>query len=174
MYQKLFKTAFFTATINKWQNLLSEDENKDVVLDSLKYFCNTYRIKLYAYVIMPNHIHLILELLGDETETDFQRDFLKFTAQQMIKRLIFLDREEELINYKSTQADRIYQIWQRRPKWVEVANELILKQKVDYIHDNPLQEKWKLVFSPKDYQFSSASFYSDNESQNSFLTSYFD
>ncbi len=55
---------FWTATINQWQRLLWEDEYKNVILGSLEYLSNMGKIDVYAFVIMPNHIHLIWKTNG--------------------------------------------------------------------------------------------------------------
>jgi len=174
MFSQLLNTYFFTATINSWQNLLQKDEHKQMVINSLEYCVNVKRIHLHAFVLMPNHVHLLLTLRGDETALDFQRDFLKFTAQQIIKTIINTENEKELENYKSTQKDRIYHIWERRPKWIVIKNEEILSQKVDYIHNNPLQPKWNLAVCAEDYPWSSAGYYVKNTNTFLFLTTYFD
>ena len=120
--------------------------------------------------MMPNHIHLLLTLQNGETETSFQRDFLKFTAQQLVKSLIRAADEKKLNDYKSTQHDRIYHIWERRPRWIPVRNLEIFKQKMDYIHHNPLQPQWALAGMPTDYDWSSAAYYENNNERFSFIT----
>ena len=57
------KPYFYTATINKWQKLLEPDKFKKIIIDSLKFLSDKKLIKVYALVIMPNHIHLIWEIL---------------------------------------------------------------------------------------------------------------
>ncbi len=49
---------FWTATINKWYKLLHEDASKEIILSSLKHHSAEKKIEVYAFVIMPNHIHL--------------------------------------------------------------------------------------------------------------------
>jgi putative transposase len=159
MFSFLNNTYFFTSTINSWQNLLLKDERKQIILDSLKYLVEKNRISLHAFVIMPNHIHLVLTLGEEETKEILQRDFLRFTSQQIIKKMIANKEELELLKYRSTQKDRIYHIWERRPMWIHVQNTKILEQKINYVHHNPLQEKWKLCDAPEDYYWSSAAFY---------------
>lgn len=71
---------FWTATINQWQRLLQKDEYKDVIINSLDHLSDAGKIDVFAFVIMPNHIHLIWrvnELNGKESP---QGSFLKFTA----------------------------------------------------------------------------------------------
>ena len=78
---------FWTATINQWQKLLLEHEYKQVVISSLEYLSNAEKIEVYAFVIMPNHVHLIWktnELNGKETA---QGSFLKYTAHEFRKML---------------------------------------------------------------------------------------
>jgi len=87
----------------------------------------------------------------------------------LIKTLIN-EKTEELALYRSTQKDRIYHIWERRPKWIEVMNVPIFNQKLDYIHANPIQERWNLVTNYEDYKWSTASYYGDGEKRFEFVT----
>ncbi|HTO17283.1 MAG TPA: transposase [Edaphocola sp.] len=170
MYTKLTDTYFFTSTINSWKHLLATDAHKAIILSAFRYCCEQKRILLHAFVIMPNHTHLLLTLQNEETTITFQRDFLKFTAQQIIKNLIQLKQEDELNKYRSTQKDRIYHIWERRPKWITIQNLDIFNQKLKYLHNNPLQEHWCLAMDGVEYKWSSAAFYENNDQSYSFLT----
>ena len=61
---------FWTATIHKWMHLLDSDLNKQLIVDYLKKLSDEGLITVYAFVIMPNHIHLIWQqnkLNGKET-----------------------------------------------------------------------------------------------------------
>jgi REP element-mobilizing transposase RayT len=174
MYSSLTNTYFFTATINKWQQLLSTEERKQIILNSLKFMCEENRISLYAFVIMPNHIHLVLSIQENETKKSIQHNLLKFTAQFLIKYLIHENQHDELKQYQTSLKDRIYNIWKRRPKWIHIDNTIILEQKIDYVHNNPLQEKWQLVSAPELYEWSSASFYICEDKRFSFITDFRD
>ena len=136
--------------------------------------CEDDRIKLYAFVIMPNHIHLILTIGENESKKSIQLNLLKFTAQFLIKYLIYENQYDELSYYKTSLKDRIYNIWKRRPKWIHIDNSIILEQKIDYIHNNPLQEKWQLASAPELYEWSSSSFYICDNRTFSFITDYRD
>ena len=174
MFPKLHHCYFFTATINSWKPLLKNDQRKEIILNSIKYMANNNRASIHAFVIMPNHVHVVLTLHERETTKDFQRDFLKFTSQQLIKLLIHENSEEELHQFTSTQKDRIYHIWERRAKWIAIEHLPILEQKIDYIHQNPMQEKWKLAELSEDYFWSSASYYVLNSNHHSFISHYLD
>ena len=58
-YMEIGEIYFWTATINNWQHLLQKDMYKDVVINSLEHLCSSGKIDVFAFVIMPNHIHLI-------------------------------------------------------------------------------------------------------------------
>ena len=92
----------------------------------------------------------------------------------MIRKYLIKHDKLKLHAYIPSQNDREYQFWKRRSKSIEMMNRLIAAQKVDYIHNNPLQEKWKLVNLPESYYFSSASYYLNNKKDFNFITRYED
>ena len=164
---------FFTATILKWVHVLRDNSYKEVVLDSLKFLVEKGRCEVYAFVIMPNHIHLIWRMAEGHKQSDVQRDFLKFTGQQI--RFKLMDSSSEMLKqFEVNKYDRKYQIWQRRPLSVDIYSDKVLQQKLEYIHANPVQEHWSLVKDFTDYPYSSASFYELREERFSFLTHYMD
>ncbi len=75
--RKESNVCFFTATNLNWVKLLEEDGHKKIVINSLKYLSDNKRVKVLAFVIMPNHIHLIWEILAPHKTENVQRDFLK-------------------------------------------------------------------------------------------------
>ncbi|HLG38957.1 MAG TPA: transposase, partial [Chitinophagaceae bacterium] len=74
---------FFTATIQDWKKLLEPDKYKDIIVNSLRFLVEDKRIKLNAFVIMSNHIHLIWQMQPLIHPQHVQRDFLKYTAQRI-------------------------------------------------------------------------------------------
>ena len=97
--------------------------------------------------------------------------FLKFTAQQMKFRLIDTN-DSRLQNFQVTTGDRQYQFWERNALSVDLWSEKVFMQKMEYIHNNPLQDKWKLVQYPEDYKYSSAKFYETGVDEFGLLTHY--
>ena len=73
---------FITATIYEWKHLLKPDKYKRIIINSLKFLVDDGRIKVYAFCIMSNHIHVIWQMKGDHKREDVQLGFLKFTAQK--------------------------------------------------------------------------------------------
>ena len=114
------------------------------------------RIKLFAFVIMSNHIHLIWQILAFIEPKAVQRGFLKFTAQK-IKADLKINHTAVLEYFSVDAKDREYQFWERNPLSVELRSHKIFLQKLDYIHWNPVRAK--LCKRPEDYLYSSAKFY---------------
>ena len=171
--RKTSDVYFFTATNLKWIKLLEDDEHKNIVIDSLQFLSDNKRVKVLGFVIMPNHIHLIWQILAPHKNEDVQRDFLKYTAQQIKFSLIKKDSvllDDILVN----AIDRRYQLWERNAFWFEIDNTVTLIQKLNYIHNNPLQEKWLLANCAENYFFSSAKFYLQEQLNFNFLVHYLD
>ncbi len=78
---------FFTATILQWKHLLKPDKYKYIIIESLRFLTNEKRAAILGFTIMPNHIHIIWKILSPHHRANVQRDFLKFTAHQVIKNL---------------------------------------------------------------------------------------
>jgi putative transposase len=74
---------FFTATILEWKRLLKADKYKEIIISSLRFLVENKRVKVNAFIIMDNHIHLIWQMIGGMKPQQFQRDFMKYTAQKI-------------------------------------------------------------------------------------------
>ena len=165
--------AFFTATILEWKHLLKPEKYKAIILESLKYLVEHKRVKVYGFVIMPNHLHLLWKMEEPHKREDVQRDFMKFTAQQ-IKYDLIRNHPAVLEKFRVGAKDRQYQLWERNPLSVYCFSTAVTEQKLNYIHRNPIQEKWQLAALPEEYPYSSARFYFENEDDFGFLTHYMD
>lgn len=164
---------FFTATIKDWLHLLKPNKYKEIIIHSMQFLVDNKRAKIYRFVIMPNHIHIIWQILYPHKPSDVQRDFLKFIAQKI---LYDLKANHPLVLEKfiSENKDRNHQIWKYNSLSIPLYSENVMIQKLDYIHNNPIHEKWKLAVDIIDYKYSSAKFYYLDRSNYSFLTHYMD
>ncbi len=164
-----YHPQFFTATILEWKHLLKDDAYKDIVINSLRFLKDEKSIGIYGYVIMPNHIHLIWQIQDGFIREKIQMRFLRFTAQQMKFRL----QKEDLLaleQYRVNAKDREYQFWERNPLSVDLWTEAVFDQKLEYIHDNPIQPKWHLAEFPEAYRYSSARFYQTGHDEFGLIT----
>jgi putative transposase len=123
-------TEFLTATILRWQHLLADNEFKQI-LDSLAWLSKEGRCKVYGFVIMPNHLHLIWKIADGFARQEVQAAFLSFTAHEFKK--LLSDNKKLLNEYLVNDSDRKYQFWERDSRVKECWNESFLLQKLNYI-----------------------------------------
>ncbi len=145
---------FLTCTALKWLPLFAQPANAKILLDSLTCLQNEGRLILYGYVILENHCHL-LAAAGDLTQSI--ASFKSFTAGQIIKRLT--ERQSpilELLAYHKAQhkVDRDHQVWQEGSHPEEIQGEVMMRQKLEYIHNNPVARGY--VDEPMHWRYSSA------------------
>jgi len=164
-YIEIGKIYFWTATINNWQKLLEKDIFKQIILSSFDHLSKLNKLDIFAFVIMPNHIHVILrtnELNGKET---VQGSFLKYTAHEFKKLL----SPSELVHYYRNAINKNYEFWQRDSLAIHLYTPKVAYQKLTYLHNNPCTSHWQLATEPEEYLYSSASFYEKNELRYAFL-----
>ena len=158
---------FFTATCLEWKKLLAPDKYKDIIINSLRFLVKDQRVMVYGFVIMHNHLHLVWHLRAGRKRPDVQRDFLKFTAQQ-IKEDLIKHHPAVLQHFRVGAKDRQYQFWERNPLSVELWSGKVILQKLTYIHQNPVRAG--LCRLPEKYRYSSAAFYHSGLDNRGFLT----
>jgi hypothetical protein len=117
-------------------------------------------------------MHLIWHINPDIKREDFQRDLLKYIAKQIILYLKANNRHETLHAHTVNDIDRVIQIWERNSLSIDIYTLPVFNQKLNYIHNNPLQDKWQLVNDPNDYKYSSARFYQTDIDEFGMLSNY--
>lgn len=145
---KLGEIYFYTATILDWKHLLQSEKFKLIILDSLIHLIEKEKMKVYGFVIMPNHIHLIWENINVNGKEMPYASFMKFTGHRFLEELRKTDTTL-LAQFKVERNSRNPQFWQRSALPIRLYNRKILEQKLDYIHLNPMQEHWNLVAGSK-------------------------
>ena len=133
---------FCTATNLEWKRLLKPDKYKDIITGSIRFLVQDKRVKIFAFVIMENHIHLIWQMLPDNDPEAVQRDFLKYTAQR-IKKDLQKNHPAVLPHFKVDAKDREYQFWERNALSVELRNHFVFIQKLDYVPARPVRRALK-------------------------------
>ena len=86
-YTALNEVYFWTITIYKWQHLLKPDANKMIIITSLQWLVQSELVKIYGYVIMPNHIRLMWEQLKMNGKEFPKNSFEKFTAKTFVNNM---------------------------------------------------------------------------------------
>jgi putative transposase len=153
------KCFFVTTTCYKWFHLLEMNSCKLTLSESINFLNTKYVAATLGYVIMPNHIHLVLYFKKENQLSNWMRDFKKFTSvmvRQQIERAGNIDLLEKL---RVPEKSQVFKVWQDRFDDVYLFTKKLLKAKLEYIHGNPMQEHWNLVNRPEDWPYSSAMFY---------------
>ncbi len=117
---------------------------------------------------MPNHVHFIWQMLEMNGKEMPHISFLKFTAHAFKKHLkLHNPKHPEL--FRADAINKEYEFWQRDSLAFELLKEGAILQKLDYIHNNPNFEHWKLCNEPADYYYSSVRFYETGIDEFGFL-----
>lgn len=156
---------FITATVLDWIPLFIQPTYASIVLDSLAWHHDHARWILFAYVLMPHHLHALLKPQDPLTISDVLQSFGSFTAHTILDRLRAEQRTAWLQTFawrKERDAGKQHQIWQAIQA-KNVYSEAFLRQKLAYIHNNPVSKGWQLVEDRAAYAYSSACYYDRGE-----------
>ena len=149
-------TYFLTFTIKNWYYVLDRHYRWNIIANSLKYFQKNKELKLYGFVFMINHLHLIT---FSKDTMGFIRDFKKFVAREILKNIrqtepnvlkIFLNKQK--VQVRDTEPT--YEFWNKTNMPELIISEKFFLQKMNYIHENPLKRNY--VLKPEDWYWSSA------------------
>ncbi len=148
---------FITCTVLHWIPVFTRPETVKIVLDSFRYLQNE-GLKLHAYVILENHLHFIAQ--SNQLDKDIAR-LKSYTASQIV---LYLKKNnvktilDQLAFYKKAhKSDRAYQFWQEGGHPELIANADIMRQKIKYIHHNPVKRGY--VDEAEHWRYSSARVY---------------
>lgn len=150
---------FITASIVEWKQLFITPEYINIPLNSLAWMQEQKRILLFAFIIMPTHLHAVIKPESDPIGSILQQ-FGSFTAHEILKKLQENHQKELLDIFHQKKRDQRHEhgIWQDiQAKNIYSIN--FLWQKMQYIHQNPIAKDWKLVEDRADYVYSSAGYY---------------
>jgi REP element-mobilizing transposase RayT len=163
------KAYFITITTVNWIDVFTRLNHKQTVMDSLRYCQQQKGLEIYAYVLMPSHLHMMCRAKEGFMLSDIMRDFKKHTSKKITQNIKEEpeSRREWLLELFSKacqhlKRDQEYKVWQDGYHAEEISSNKFIYQKLNYIHDNPVKDK--IVEKPEDYLFSSARNYADLES----------
>ena len=162
---------FWTDTIKDWKHLLKQDKYKQVVIEELQWLVERKLIVVYGFVIMPNHLHLIWEMLAKNGKEMPYASFNKRTSGQFLADLR-ANHPRVLPHFAVDEKERAHRFWQRDALAILMDSRKKVEQKLTYIHLNPLHERWNLADRPENYRWSSAKFYETGEDKFGILTRY--
>jgi putative transposase len=126
------------------------------LFDSLNFYRYKQDFKLLGYVVMPDHIHLIIWPFGESTVSDIMRDYKEFTSKRIIRQAEVERIEEWVTAFQQAGQETgrsTNKVWQDSYWDTNVYTERFLRQKLNYMHRNPVRAG--LVEYPEDYVYSS-------------------
>lgn len=159
---------FISFSVVYWIDVFIRNEYKNIFIESLKY-CQEYKgLRVHAWVIMTSHVHLIVSTEKDKLE-GIIRDFKSFTSRKLkeaIKDNIQESRRDWIIWMmeragKQNKNNNGWQFWQQHNKPTELWDNYMLDQKLNYLHNNPVESGF--VLNAEDYIYSSAIDYADGK-----------
>lgn len=152
------KPHFMTCTVLEWLPVFTRPETFNIIVDCWRYQRQHAGLKLYGYVILENHLHFIaqapdLRKCVDSFKSYSARQLLDYLQAQRVTRL--LDRLR--FAKRAHKTDREFQFWQEGVHAELVFSEAMMREKLDYIHNNPVQRGY--VNLPEHWRYSSAGHY---------------
>ena len=157
---------FITITCFNRKHLLLDDICFQTILDNFRFYNETYKARLMAYVLLINHVHFVIYFEEENRLSDYMRDFKKFTSRTIRDHLLknHTDLATSMVYEKRHQS---FKIWDDRFDDVFLVSRDICETKINYIHNNPVNAG--LVALPEDYPYSSAAFYLTDNKRSSLL-----
>lgn len=139
---------YLTFTIKNWYYIFDRHNRWEILTESLSYRIEMEQIDLYAYVLMLNHMHLIVDA---KDITAFIRDYKKYTSKR-IKESLEAKEPKVLGLFENSKGE--FELWQKTNMPIQIFNERTLIQKIRYIIENPVRKKY--VNRPEYWKWSSA------------------
>jgi putative transposase len=149
-----------------WLDIFTRQLYYDILVDSVNYCRREKGMELYSYCFMPSHVHLICRSANDQP-SELLRDFKRHTSKKVIEAIENNPQEsrKEWLLWMFERAGKKkgnvtkYQFWQQHNKPIEIWSTAVIKQKLDYIHNNPVESGF--VTNPEDWKYSSARNFQD-------------
>ena len=160
---RLSKELYFTtSTIMYWMDVFTRPLYKHIIVDSLKYCQDSKGLEIYAWVLMTNHLHMIVGTESNHQIGDILRDFKKFTSKAVVKAIEDNQQESrkewlmDRIRFRGANDSKIVnaKFWQEGSYLESITTYDFYMEKLNYIHMNPVRQEF--VDKPEDYLYSSA------------------
>jgi putative transposase len=152
------------AYLRSQAGVFSRRDYRDVIVESLNYCIQEKGLRVNAWVIMTNHIHLVARCESPNNLSEVIRDFKKFTSKKIVELIIKIpeSRREWILDKFAFEAKRTaraknYKVWKDDNHAVELGGRIDVWNKINYIHENPVRAEW--VKEVDDYIYSSANDY---------------
>ncbi|KAA3641370.1 MAG: transposase [Bacteroidetes bacterium] len=157
---------FLTMTIVEWIDLFTRPVYSNIVLDSLRFCQEKKGLVVFAYVIMPSHLHLIVRTDNSIGLSRIIQSFKTYTSNQFLDYINDWKKPESrrkwLLNHfafnaRKNRTNSKHNLWVGDNHPIALYTPKVIRTKLNYIHNNPVEAE--VVNKPEHYRFSSASNY---------------
>jgi putative transposase len=148
-----FGQYFVTFTVHQWVDVFTRREYVDVFLESIRFCQREKGLKVYAWVVMTNHVHMIIS--SDKAKlSDIIRDLKKFTSSQIVKTIDgnLTESRKKWLLWLLRKEEKIW-FWEEGYHGEEIYSQDFFHTKMNYIHMNPV--KAGIVEKEEEYLYSS-------------------
>ncbi len=130
---------FVTFTVHQWVDVFSRSTYVDILLDNLRYCQAQKGLKIYAWVVMSNHCHLIISSEGTKL-SDVIRDFKKHTAKKLVEAIEAnpIESRKRWLLWLLKKEEHIW-FWEEGYHGEEITSKKFFDSKINYIHLNPVR-----------------------------------
>ena len=144
---------YFTSVATNRLPVFQTDKLKKLTREAINESRNSGKFLIFAYVIMPDHIHIITN--GEHKPSKVLQFINGITARRIIDYLKENGYESSLqkLRHQTLENNYKYSLWEHHPNTKLLTSENVFMQKVNYIHLNPVRAK--LVEKPENYLYSS-------------------
>jgi REP element-mobilizing transposase RayT len=156
---------FITFTNYKWLPLFDLTNSYDLVYKWFDHMQGDGH-EILGYVIMPNHVHALIAFQpADKSINTMIGNGKRFIAYDIVKRLKAANNIELLqvladgVDVADRRKGQLHKVYEGEVDIKHCYSYKFLKQKLDYMHSNPVSKKWSLVTDIIEYRHSSARFY---------------
>ena len=161
-------TYFCTFTCLKWLPLIDATNMYDNIYKWFNLLINDGH-QITGFVIMPNHVHLLLHVNGAQSSVNkILANGKRFMAYEIVARLEAMERMDLLtilsdhVSPEEHNRKKKHRVFEPSSDIKLCFTEKFVLQKLKYTHANPVSGKWNLAPSAVDYRHSSCAFYELN------------
>ena len=183
-FEQFGGTYSLTVTTMGWKHIFIKQKYLDYIIDSFRFHQDKKAVHTVGYCIMPSHLHWIIKLNDSCKDISLiLGPFKSFIAHEILNGLkvednsehftlqpifsknqnLVIEKPASLIAYfeqlARNDSDQDHRFWQRGSDIKLIETYHFLRQKLEYIHQNPIRDNWNIVMNASEYPYSSARYY---------------
>jgi putative transposase len=156
------KLYFISYAVVYCIDVFIRDEYKQELINSWQHCMENKGLQIYSWCIMTSHVHLIIGTVGQKKLDEIVGETKSYTSTRL-KKIISDHPQESRKEWmmwmferagKKNSNNNDWQFWQQHNKPLEIKDQEMFDNTLNYIHDNPVVAGF--VNKPEDWIYSSA------------------